>query len=220
MIANVRCLARVNIEPHDGDVGGFYKLLTAVVLPRPIAWVSTRSAEGVENLAPHSFFTVAAIDPPVVQFTSIGRKDSLNNVEATGEFVVNLAPRWLFEQVNATATAFPPGTSEFDAVGVEREPSELIAPSRVASSPVALECVLHATSTIGVSTVVLGRVVLAAIDEAAMDGTHPSVERLAPLARLGRNQWSELGPLREITRIPYEQWPGHYSPGEAERPRR
>jgi flavin reductase (DIM6/NTAB) family NADH-FMN oxidoreductase RutF len=210
--ARVRSVTRVNIEPDEGDVGGFYKLLTAVVVPRPIAWVSSRSAAGVDNLAPHSFFTVAAIDPPLVQFTSVGRKDSLNNVEATREFVVNLAPGWLFEQINATATAFAPTTSEFDAVGLEREPSLRVAPPRVAGSPVALECVLHATSTVGVSTVVLGRVVNAAIDERVLDGAHPVIERLAPLARLGRNQWSELGALREISRIPLEQWPGHYSP--------
>jgi flavin reductase (DIM6/NTAB) family NADH-FMN oxidoreductase RutF len=204
-------MARVDISPAGIGEAAFYKLLTSVVVPRPIAWVSSRSAGGVENLAPHSFFTVAAIDPPVVQFTSVGSKDSLRNVEATGEFVVNLAPAWLFEQINATGTAFPPDQSEFDAVGIEREPSLLVSPARVARSPVALECVLHATSAIGISTVVLGRVVNAAIDETVMRDGLPAIERLAPLARLGSNQWSELGPLREITRIPYAQWPGHYN---------
>jgi flavin reductase (DIM6/NTAB) family NADH-FMN oxidoreductase RutF len=203
-------VARVNIDPSEVEVGAFYKLLTAVVVPRPIAWVSSRSASGVDNLAPHSFFTVAAIDPPVVQFTSVGRKDSLNNVEATKEFVVNLAPRSMFEQVNATGTAFPPEDSEFAAVGVEPEASLRVAPMRVAGSPVALECVLHATSTIGVSTVVLGRVVNAAIEESVLDDGHPAIERLDPLARLGRDEWSELGALREIARIPYGDWPGHY----------
>lgn len=203
-------MARANIDPTEVGDPAFYKLLTAVVVPRPIAWVSSLSAEGVENLAPHSFFTVAAIDPPVVQFTSVGRKDSLNNVEATGEFVVNLAPSWLFEQVNASATDFPNHKSEFDAVGVEREPSLLIAPPRVARSPVALECVLHGTSSIGISTVVLGRVVNAAIEQDVLEDGHPVIERLAPLARLGRDEWSELGPRREISRISYERWPGHY----------
>ena len=79
----------------------------------------------------------------------------------------------------------------------------------------ALECVLHDTSTIGISTVVLGRVVNAAIDESVMRDGHPDVELLAPLARLGRDQWSELGPLLEISRIPYEDWPGHYSAPDA-----
>ncbi len=204
-------MARVNIDPSEIGDPAFYKLLTAVVVPRPIAWVSSRSAEGIDNLAPHSFFTVAAIDPPVVQFTSVGSKDSLENVRATGEFVVNLAPEWMFEQINATGTAFPHEESEFDAVGVEREPSLRVSPPRVAASPVALECVLHDTSTIGVSTVVMGRVVNAAIAEDVMRDGHPAIELLAPLARLGRDQWSELGPVREITRIPYEDWPGHYS---------
>jgi flavin reductase (DIM6/NTAB) family NADH-FMN oxidoreductase RutF len=203
-------VARVAIDPAELGVSAFYRLLTAVVLPRPIAWVSTRSREGVDNLAPHSFYTVAAIDPPVVQFTSVGRQDSLNNVQATGEFVVNLAPSWMFEQINATATDFPAGVSEFDAVGIERESSLRVSPPRVAASPVALECVLHDTSTIGVSTVVLGRVLAAAISEEVMQDGHPVIERLKPLARLGRDQWSELGHVREITRISHREWPGHY----------
>lgn len=69
-----------------------YRLLTGLVVPRPIAWVSTRSADGVDNLAPHSFFTVASADPAIVHFTSVGRKDTLSNIEETGEFVINLAP--------------------------------------------------------------------------------------------------------------------------------
>jgi flavin reductase (DIM6/NTAB) family NADH-FMN oxidoreductase RutF len=205
-------VTRETIDPAEVGASAFYKLLTAVVVPRPIAWVSTRSELGVDNLAPHSFFTVAAIDPPVVQFTSVGRKDSLVNAEATGEFVVNLAPAWMFEQINATGTAFPAQESEFDAVGIEREPSLRVAPPRVAGSPVALECALHATSTIGSCTVVLGRVLLAAVDEAALEDGHPAIERLAPLARLGRDEWSELGRVRKIKRIPYERWPGRYAP--------
>jgi flavin reductase (DIM6/NTAB) family NADH-FMN oxidoreductase RutF len=210
MSARVVEVARTNIQPGEIGEPAFYKLLTAVVVPRPIAWVSSRSAAGIDNLAPHSFFTVAAIDPPVVQFTSVGYKDSVRNIQETGEFVVNLAPASMFEQINATATAFPAGESEFDAVGVEREQSLHVAPPRVARSPVALECALHATSTIGISTVVMGRVVNAAIDEDVIQDGLPAIERLAPLARLGRDEWSEIGRLLEITRIPYESWPGHY----------
>src|SRR5690606_2500018 len=114
---------RIDFDPAEMDRNSFYKLLTAVVVPRPIAWVSTTSESGTHNLAPHSFFTVSCVQPPMVQFTSVRRKDSLNNVEATGEFVVNLAPEQLFEQINATGTDFPPGVDEFDAVGVAREPS-------------------------------------------------------------------------------------------------
>jgi flavin reductase (DIM6/NTAB) family NADH-FMN oxidoreductase RutF len=201
---------RTTFDPDDLGARRFYRLLTAVVVPRPIAWVSTVSAEGVHNLAPHSFFTVACVEPPVIQFTSVGRKDSLRNVEATGEFVVNLAPKTLFAQVNATATDFPAAVSEFDAVGVRREPSRLVRPPRVADSPVALECRLHATIGLGDSTVVLGRVVLAAVAPEVLDGEHPDVERLAPLARLGRDEWGADPTVLEISRIRWADWPGHY----------
>jgi flavin reductase (DIM6/NTAB) family NADH-FMN oxidoreductase RutF len=205
---------RTDFDPAHMPARRFYRLLNSVVVPRPIAWVSTISAEGVDNLAPHSFFTVACVDPPVVQFTSVGRKDSLHNVEVTREFVVNLASEPLFEQVNATGTDFPHGVSEFDAVGLAREPSTHVAPPRVADSPVALECRLHGTLSFGDSTLVFGRVVYAAIRSDVLDDTHPMVERLRPLARLGRNEWTTLGEVREISRIPHREWPGHYAGGE------
>ena len=203
-------MARVDIDPVALGTGPFYSFLTSVIVPRPIAWVSTRSPEGVDNLAPHSFFTVSAVDPPIVQFTSVGRKDSLRNVEHTREFVVCLTPEPLFEQVNATGTDFPSEVSEFDAVGIEREASLRVAPPRVARSPVALECKLHTTLTFGTGTVVMGRVVHAVVDEDALENGRPAAERLAPLARLGANEWSTLGQIREIARIPYREWPGHY----------
>lgn len=196
---------RTAINPDDPDVP-FYPFLTAVIVPRPIAWVSTRSRAGVDNLAPHSFFTVSCVRPPIVQFTSVGRKDSLRNVEETGEFVVNLAPESLVTQINATGTDFPPETSEFDVTGLEREPSTLVRPPRVAASPVALECVLHATLTLGDSTLVFGRVVHAVVDTDALVDGLPDIERLQPLSRLGRNQWGNPPTTRSINRIPYRDW--------------
>ncbi len=203
-------MPRVDIDPVALGSGPFYSFLTSVVVPRPIAWVSSRSPEGVDNLAPHSFFTVSSVDPPIVQFTSVGRKDSLRNVEQTREFVVCLTPEPLFEQVNATGTDFPAGVSEFDAVGIDREPSLRVAPARVARSPVALECTLHTTLNFGTGTVVMGRVVHAAIDEDALVDGRPAIERLQPLARLGANEWGTIGEIREIARIGYREWPGHY----------
>jgi len=207
---------RTELDPGDLGARRFYKLLTAVVVPRPIAWVSTRSAAGVDNLAPHSFFTVSCVDPPMVQFTSVGRKDSLRNVCETGEFVVCVATEPLFEQVNATGTNFPAGLSEFAEVGLAREASAVVRPSRVAQSPVALECRLEHALELGDSTVVIGRVVHVAVDEDVLDGDPragglPAIDRLRPLARLGRNEWSTIGAVLDITRIAFDDWPGHYA---------
>lgn len=206
---------RTDIDPDELGHGRFYRVLTASVVPRPIAWVSTVSGDGVVNLAPHSFFTVSCVDPPMVQFTSVGRKDSLRNVLETGEFVVCLAPESLFEQVNATATDFPPDVDEFAAVGLTPEASTVVAPPRVAESPVALECRLHQAIELGDSTIVIGRVVHAAIDDDALDGDVeqgglPAIDKLRPLARLGRDEWSTVGDVVEITRIKNADWPGHY----------
>ena len=195
---------RVDYSPESLTTGAFYRLLTAVVVPRPIAWVSTVAPDGeTANLAPHSFFSVACTDPPVVQFTSVGRKDSLRNVEETGEFVVNFAPEPLFAQINATATDFPRDRGEFDAVGIEREPSLRVRPPRVAASPVALECTLHSTLRLGDSTVVFGRVVHAAVHEDVLVDGRPDIARLRPLSRLGGNEWGTVGEVRELARVPY-----------------
>ncbi|MGW3169340.1 flavin reductase family protein [Streptomyces sp. NPDC001153] len=200
---------RVDYSPESMTTGAFYRLLTSVVVPRPIAWVSTLAPDGeTANLAPHSFFTVACTDPPIVQFTSVGRKDSLRNVEATGEFVVNFAPEPLFAQINATATGFPRDRGEFDAVGIEREPSLRVRPPRVAASPVALECALHSTLRLGDSTVVFGRVVHAAVREDVLVDGRPGIGLLRPLSRLGGNEWGTLGEVRELARVPYRDGTG------------
>ena len=166
-----------------------YGLLTALVVPRPIAWVSTLSAEGVGNLAPHSFFTVASARPPIVQFTSVGTKDTLRNVLATKEFVVNLASRPLMEAVNASSASFDAAVDEAQEVGVEQEPSVLVAPPRVVASPASIECRLHSTVELGESTLVLGEVVAITVREDALEDGRPSFGRLEPLSRLGGDEW-------------------------------
>jgi len=100
--------------------------------------------------------------------------------------------------------------SEFEAVGLEPESSERVAPFRVAESPVAFECKVADTISFGNSTVVFGRVLLGVVSEEVLDGGLPDVEKLQPMARLGKNEWSELGEVRRITRIPAEEWPGHF----------
>ena len=207
---------RKNVIPDPANSRAFYKFLTAVVVPRPIAWISSTSAAGVDNLAPHSFFTIASVNPPIVQFTSVGRKDSVRNIEATGEFVVSFTPENLFEEVNATGTDFPPDVSEFDAVGLTREPSLTVTPPRVRESPVALECRLHLVQDMGDCTLVFGEVLHAVVSEDVLDGDLPAIGALEPLSRLGRNEWGTAGRIRDITRIPVSEWPGHYSPGADE----
>jgi flavin reductase (DIM6/NTAB) family NADH-FMN oxidoreductase RutF len=199
---------RLELSVSDLRRGATYPWLTAVVVPRPIAWVTSLSADGVVNLAPHSFFTVASAEPPVVQFTSVGTKDSLDNVRATGEFVVNLAPRSLAPQINYTGTTFPPEVDELAAVGLTPEPSTLVRPPRVAESPVALECVAEGERAFAegrrASTVVFGRVVHLSVrrDVLADDGL-PDVRALDPASRLGRDEWGTLGDVFELARLPY-----------------
>jgi flavin reductase (DIM6/NTAB) family NADH-FMN oxidoreductase RutF len=206
--------ARVHFDPAEMEPSAFYRVLNSVVVPRPIAWVCSRSAEGVLNLAPHSFYTVACVDPPVVQFTSVGRKDSLTNVEQTRGFTVSLTPEQLFEQVNATGTDFPPEHDEAEHTGVRLEPSDVVGVPRVAESPVSLECTFHGTVSLGDSTVVFGRVVHVAVHESAVRDGRPRIEQLRPLARLGGNEWSTIGEVKEIARIPYRSWTDDPSIGE------
>ena len=178
---------RTVFRAEDPDVNA-YRLLTALVVPRPIAWISSVDADGVGNLAPHSFFNVACANPPIVSFASVGGKDTLANVEATGEFVVNLASEPLMRQVNDTSARFGPEVDEAEALGIVLEPSELVAPPRVVDSPASLECVLHSTHELGDSTLVLGRVVALTVRQEALVDGHPAVDRLRPVSRLGRDE--------------------------------
>ncbi|MFJ5861783.1 flavin reductase family protein [Pseudarthrobacter sp. NPDC092439] len=203
---------RTDFSPSAASARDFYRLLTAVVVPRPIAWVSSVSPDGIDNLAPHSFFTVASTSPPIVQFTSVGEKDSLRNITASGEFVVNLAPASLLEEINATGTNFPPEVSEFDAAGVAREPSVTVRAPRVKESPAVLECRLHSVLPMGDSTLVFGEVTHAAVSDSVLDGSHPRIDLLEPLARLGLDEWGILGDIRDLSRIRLKDWPGHFRP--------
>jgi flavin reductase (DIM6/NTAB) family NADH-FMN oxidoreductase RutF len=209
---------RTDFDPGQLGPREFYKFLTSVVVPRPIAWVSSTSPAGVDNLAPHSFFTVASVDPPIIQFTSVGEKDSLRNIEATGEFVVNLAPAALIQEVNATGTNFSPDVSEFDAAGLTREPSAAVRPPRVKESPAVLECTLFRTMSVGDCVLVFGEVVHASVSTALVRSGRPDAAGLDPLSRLGGDEWSTLGPIQELPRIRASQWPGSFTPRTPRQP--
>ncbi|WP_291477457.1 flavin reductase family protein [Acidovorax sp.] len=118
--------------PHDP--------FNAIVGPRPIGWISTQSATGALNLAPYSFFNAFNYVPPIVGFASIGAKDTLRNIEATGEFVWNLATHDLADAMNQSCAAVPPEVSEFELAGLTPLASEKVRPPRVAESPVTFEC--------------------------------------------------------------------------------
>ena len=197
---------RLELDPADLE-RGIYPWLTASLIPRAIAWVSTVSADGVDNLAPHSFTTVAGIDPATLCFTSVGHKDSLANARATGEFVLNIGSTGLLAAMNDTATDFPGEISEFDAAGLEREPSRVVAPPRVRAAPIAFECRVSGEHEIGKCVMVFGEVVHLAVRRAVLaeDGL-PDPQAVDPLARLGRAQWSTLGQVIELNRIRWEQW--------------
>ncbi|MDQ1106131.1 flavin reductase (DIM6/NTAB) family NADH-FMN oxidoreductase RutF [Nocardioides zeae] len=182
----------VVLRPDDEGVDA-YRLLTALVVPRPIAWVSTISADGVGNLAPYSFFTVASADPPVVQVTSVGEKDTLRNARATGELTISLASEPLIDAVNATSAGVDPDVDEADRVGLQMAPSRVVAPPRVAGSPASLECRLRTTIPVGGATLLLADVVAFTIDPVVLDGDHPRFDLLAPLARLGGTEWGLPG---------------------------
>lgn len=173
-------------------------LLKSVLIPRPIAWVGTVADDGAANLAPHSFFTMVSGAPPIVMFSSTGRKDTLRNVEATGQFTVSLVDRALAEACNTTSAPVGPEVDEFVLAGLEKEASAVVAPPRVAASPAVLECTLERVVPVGDGHCVFGRVVHVAVREDtlvtdARGRTLPDPARLDPVARLGRDEWGTLG---------------------------
>ena len=191
---------RTEYDPDEMSGRGFYRLLTSVVIPRPIAWVSSVSADGVDNVAPHSFFNVAAANPPIIQFSSIGEKDSLHNIEATGEFVVNFAGHAMLDEINASSAPYPPGVSEFDAVGIERAASSRVNVPRVARAVVALECRLHSVLPWVTPGSFSERSSAPAWMTASSSTGARNAEMLQPLARLGGNEWSTLGEVIRLDR--------------------
>jgi flavin reductase (DIM6/NTAB) family NADH-FMN oxidoreductase RutF len=126
-------------EPSQGH-GLPHDPLNAIIGPRPIGWISTRGREGHLNLAPFSFFNAFAYKPPIIGFSTTGRKDTLRNAQETGEFVWNLATSELAEQMNTTSATVPYETDEFALAGLTPEPSRLVVPPRVRESPVNFEC--------------------------------------------------------------------------------
>jgi flavin reductase (DIM6/NTAB) family NADH-FMN oxidoreductase RutF len=183
----------------------WYQLLTSLVVPRPIAWVSTVAADGTPNLAPHSFFTVASSAPPVIAFTSIGEKDTLRNIRATGRFTVSVVGEGTWADANATSCPHPPGVDEFVAAGVAAQPGATHDVPVPAASPAHLECSLREVVPVGNAFLVLGDVqafVLA--DGVADESGRPAIAALAPAAKLGADEWALLAPAFSEPRPTYQ----------------
>jgi flavin reductase (DIM6/NTAB) family NADH-FMN oxidoreductase RutF len=178
-------------EPKHGH-GLKHDPLNAIIGPRPIGWISSIGADGVRNLAPYSFFNLFAYRPPIIGFSSTGWKHSLANIEATGEFVWNLATRDLAEAVNHSSAMVGPEIDEFDLAGVEALPALLVKPDRVAASPVTFEC--RHTQTLRLEAadgrpidqwVVFGEVIGVHIDPALLDDGVYRTARARPIVRGG-----------------------------------
>lgn len=192
-------------ETERNNHGLRYNPLKACVVPRPIGWITTISAAGVVNLAPFSFFNVLSYDPPFVMFSAGaheedgGKKDSVVNVEETGEFVYNMATWEQREQMNQTAFLVQRGVDEMAATGLEGLPSRLVRPPRVRGSPVQFECRLHQIVNLpghtlsSAHSVVIGRVVAVHIDDEALtaDG-RVDVLKMRPIARLGYKDYTSV----------------------------
>jgi flavin reductase (DIM6/NTAB) family NADH-FMN oxidoreductase RutF len=194
-------------DPRRSNHGLSHNPMTALVVPRPIGWISTVSRAGVVNLAPYSFFNVVSGAPPFIMFASKPRKDSQRNAEETGEFVYNMATYDLREAVNASSAEYGPAISEPDRIGLAMAPCREVRPPRVALSPVALECKYYKTvelissdGTRNTSSVILGEVVGIHIADSVIVNGHIDVTRMQPLARLGYMDYCAVNELFAIQR--------------------
>jgi flavin reductase (DIM6/NTAB) family NADH-FMN oxidoreductase RutF len=194
------------IDPANTPGNDLYFLLTSVVVPRPISWISTLAADGTMNLAPHSYTTVLAADPPVVCFVSVGQKDSLRNARETGDFVYNLAGLDFLESINLSAANFPPDESEFDWTGLASCPSDHVKSPRVADAPVSMEAQVVGIQQIldSKNYLVMGRVVRIHLAERIMTGDRVDPLKLNPVGRLSGSMYSLQGGLVSLKRPTYQ----------------
>jgi flavin reductase (DIM6/NTAB) family NADH-FMN oxidoreductase RutF len=203
-------IKKMQYDPHLLEQKVIYKLLTGIVIPRPIAWISSVSEDGINNLAPFSYFNMVGDDPPHVMFSTRrdnnSNKDTLNNVLETNQFVVNMVTKELVEPMNATAATVPVEIDEFELVGVTPIPSEKVKPMRVAESPIQLECELVHHYFLedhqqGGACVLIGRVVMIHIqDNFLLEESKINPELYQPIARLGGSNYCEQGEIFSIKR--------------------
>lgn len=184
--------------------------MVSTIMPRPIAWVSTISADGRTNLAPFSFFQGVCANPPTLMFVPVNtrdgaKKDTTRNIEAVPEFVVNLVPFALAEKMNATSAMLPHGESEFEKFGVAAAASERVRPLRVAEAPVAFECTLDRIVHFGegalAANVMFGRILVAHVSDGVLDAQgHADPGLLDLIGRLGGDGYTRTTERFELER--------------------
>lgn len=198
---------------HDLPRASLYKLMIGSIVPRPIGWISTVDAGNRPNLAPFSFFNALNSDPPHVMFcpnirgTDGGIKDTLRNVRASGEFVVNIVTEDLAAAMNISATEFPPEVDEFAAAGLTPAPAQAVRAPRVAESPIHFECrvahIVELGREPGGGSLVIGQVVHVHVDdEVLIDNDKIDLARLRPIGRLAGSQYCRVTDIFELTRLP------------------
>jgi flavin reductase (DIM6/NTAB) family NADH-FMN oxidoreductase RutF len=203
----------MEITPSSRPWNSIYKILIGSVVPRPIGWISTVDEAGRYNLAPFSFFNVVCGNPPTVLFCPMIRtldarpKDTLNNVRATGEFVVNIVTESLARAMNASSVEAPPNVDEFAFAGLTPVPSMTVRPPRVAESPIHFECQVHQIVEIGTQpgsgSVVIGQVIHLHVDECVLIGEDKiNLAELKPIARLAGISYCRVTDLFEMERPP------------------
>lgn len=200
----------MEFNPDTLEASAIYKLLTGSIIPRPIGWISTIDENGINNLAPFSYFNMIGDDPPHVMFSTRrdnnSNKDTLNNVLSTKQFVVNMVTENLVEQMNASAQIVPAEVDEFQLVGVTPISSTKIKPNRVKESPIQFECeMVHhyflENHKQGGACIVIGRIVMMHFDEKVLlDNYKINIETYKPVARLAGSNYSKIGEIFSIKR--------------------
>ena len=189
------------LDPAELAPADVYALLTGCVVPRPIAFVSSLSADGIANLAPFSFFNAGGANPPSLVFAPVTsgasrEKDTLNNVRATREYVVHISPWPLRERMNQASADYPPEVDEFEAAGFTKVKSARVKPWRAAECPIAMECRLHQIVEHGSGPLhanyVIGEVVYFHIDEALMNGLRVDSVMIDAIGRLGGPNYTRV----------------------------
>ncbi|HKA43956.1 MAG TPA: flavin reductase family protein [Burkholderiales bacterium] len=193
----------LEVGPGDWESREFYLLMTALVIPRPIGWISTISAAGVRNLAPYSYFNLMGSNPCYVAFGSTGVKDSLANLREVPEFVANIVTMHLIENMNFTSGDFPREEDEFGWAGLTPVPAAKVRPFRVAEAKAHLECEVAQVFTDRSTNIVLGRVVHAHVDPSVWKDGRVDPRLLDPVCRLSGSGYARLGELFSVQR---PQW--------------